>query len=264
MILRRWYILVPCLLMSIAAAGATFQMVPPRYETKIQLLLVPPNVPTSATSGPSNPYLNFGPGLLTTVDILALSVTSQDAASHVAAQGGSAEYRVSRDLNTSGPIVNVSAQDRDPSTATKTANLVVKLLETDLQAAQDRAGAPRSTWIAVQVLTQSPKPERLYKSAIQDALVVAVGGIFVSFALVYLLERRAERRRMTRGPSSHNDRDGKPRMHRPPDDRTPASASIPSEFSDADFNGVSGQATGAGIDEAFSDEVPLTVEHPRT
>ncbi len=193
-VLRRWYVAVPGFLLACALAVGVFSIIPPTYESKVQLLLVPPNIPTSPGAGLSNPYLNFGPGLLTTADILSVSETSQDAAKRVAATGGRSLYKVARDQNTSGPVIDVSATDKDAGAAAKTASVVVKQLTTDLNSAQQKAGAPQSTWIKAQVLTQSPTPKKLLKSAIQASLAVGLGGIFVTVLAAVLLERRALKR----------------------------------------------------------------------
>jgi len=193
-VLRRWYVAVPGLLLSCALAVGVFSIVPPKYESKVQLLLVPPNIPTSPGAGLSNPYLNFGPGLLTTADILSVSETSQDAAQRVASAGGRSLYTVSRDTNTSGPVIDVSATDKDSGGAAKTVDVVVKQLTTDLNAAQQKAGAPESTWIKAQVLTKSPAPKKLLKSAIQVSLAVGLGGLFITVLAAVLLERREHRR----------------------------------------------------------------------
>jgi capsular polysaccharide biosynthesis protein len=194
-VLRRWYVAVPGLLLSCALAVGVFSVVPPKYESKVQLLLVPPNIPNSPGAGLSNPYLNFGPGLLTTADILSVSETSQDAAQRVASAGGRSLYTVARDTNTSGPVIDVSATDKDSGAAARTVDVVVKQLTSDLNAAQQKAGAPESTWIKAQVLTRSPAPKKLLKSAIQASLAVGLGGFFSTVLVAVLLERREHRRR---------------------------------------------------------------------
>jgi hypothetical protein len=67
-LLRRWYVTLPALIISLGLAAAVFGSVPAKYASKGTIVLLSPGASRSDTgqSSPTNPLLSFD-GSLTTV-----------------------------------------------------------------------------------------------------------------------------------------------------------------------------------------------------
>jgi hypothetical protein len=193
---RRWYLAVVGVLLTLAAGAAVFSAVPPTYEAKASVVLVPPS--GSVPEG-SNPYLYMG-GLATTVDVLSRSLSDEQTRHTVLNGDGSLDYTAAPDTTSAGPILLVTASGPTPETSMATLKRVVETVPTSLGQIQSSLGiAPRAA-ITSMTLTQDDKPTPVQKTRIRATL--AVVAVFAAMSLLLialidglLLRRRARERR---------------------------------------------------------------------
>ncbi len=102
---RRWYLVIPGLVLATVLAIGTFATVEPGYERTATQLLLPGEgtIPTGAT----NPFLFLG-GLTQSADVLVRSLNSEEAAGEVVKDYPGTEIAVSKDPSTSGPIILIT------------------------------------------------------------------------------------------------------------------------------------------------------------
>jgi len=185
----------------LAAAAATFLLVPAQYESKSQILLVPPV--TQTDKGPTNPFLEFNGAVFQTASVLALSVTDQASVDAVAAAGGSPTYLVAPSLgDNAGPVLIVTATGASPEKVRKTVDLVRVDMHATLEQLQRASGAPASTWISQVVLVDSTEATRLFQTPVRATLAVLAVGLLVSMGLILLAERRRRRRALKRNATA--------------------------------------------------------------
>lgn len=102
---RRWYIVIPGLMLATVLAIGTFTVVGPGYQRTATQLLLPGEgtIPEGAT----NPFLFLG-GLTQSADVLVRSLNSEEVAGEVERNFPGTEIAVSRDPSTSGPIILIT------------------------------------------------------------------------------------------------------------------------------------------------------------
>ena len=101
-LVRRWYIVVPGLILAVGVAIGAFSLISPGYERSAARLLLPGlgTVPEGAT----NPFLFLG-GLTQAADIVVRAVGADEAVGELVAAHPGLEVAVTRDPTSSGPVI---------------------------------------------------------------------------------------------------------------------------------------------------------------
>src|SRR5687768_12280847 len=90
---RRWYLTLAGLLVTAGLAVVALQLVPPAWESKGSVVLLPPK---SAVERGGNPYLQLD-GLAPTLDLLVVSLSDQRMQQSIRSLSPSADYTVEAD-----------------------------------------------------------------------------------------------------------------------------------------------------------------------
>ncbi len=99
---RRWYIVVPGLVLACAMAFGAWVVVKPSYERTATELLIPSSGSFAPNTG--NPFLNLA-GLNAAADVLVGSLSADDVAGKLMREHPSTKIVVARDLANSGPAL---------------------------------------------------------------------------------------------------------------------------------------------------------------
>src|SRR5215470_17013903 len=101
-LIRRWYVTVLGLVLTIGLASVAASSSPPTYEARASVVLVPPK-----SNQLQNPFLGLG-GLQEVSDVVSRAISDTATADAITAAGGSPKYSVGRDTSTSGPILLIT------------------------------------------------------------------------------------------------------------------------------------------------------------
>ena len=206
----RWYLTVPLVLITIVAAMSTASSVGPSYQVSGDILLLAPirggtvAAPGESAPPPGNPYLRFDKNLEVVGDLLATVMTSNRMVEKMREQGASAEYdigfstMVQSPSSAGSPLLKITATDPDPATAQHTVATVSHYLSNELARRQKAACAPDETMIRTQSTTPPTVTGRLIGSAARVAAATAVLGLALSLGLLLLFEAVHERRERKR------------------------------------------------------------------
>ncbi|KFF60733.1 hypothetical protein JF66_02560 [Cryobacterium sp. MLB-32] len=201
---RRWYIVVPGLLIAASLAIGAWNLIPPGYERSSTQLLIP-----GAESMPvgANPYLFLG-GLVPAADVIVRAVGSANLLDEVVADNPGVKVEVSRDTTTAGPVILIVVTAPTDAAAQKVQGLLVErtaMVLDDIQSKEGIAAQNRMTVLPVTIDNRSVLQER--------NRFIAVGTVgFVGLALTLLLAGLVEgfsRNRKRDGDNAAND-DGHP------------------------------------------------------
>jgi len=191
MLLRRWYVVVVGLVLSIAVGATAWNAVEPEYERQGTQIVLPGLC--SLPEGATNPYLYLS-GLSLPTDIVAQAVTGQSVLADVRREIPGAEVEVFRS-GTSAPILTITVRARSDAAAEKLLGIMMERTVTTLtsmQESEDISSANRMSIMTLTADTQSTKDQRKRMLA---AGGTGLGTLVLSLALAALIDGLVIRRR---------------------------------------------------------------------
>ncbi len=238
-LLRRWYIVLAGLLVTFAGCLLVQQLVPPRYTSQAQVLLMPPE---ASVGDKGNPFLMLG-GMGQALDVLTQLAAAAEVTDPILERHPGTEYTVEPDRTTSAPIVHIVVTGGDPGQVSSAQSEAVTSVEDTLGAMQEDASLSGELQIRTVVLTTDREPKLDTQTRLRTTLLVAgvavVGTIMGTGALDAIL--LARRRRL-----AHSDDEDPPAP-------TPERSDAPREESDSKDSDLSEDAVDAE-DRNSSDE----------
>ncbi|WP_417563749.1 hypothetical protein [Microbacterium sp.] len=191
-LLRRWYIVVPGLILAVVMAFGAFTVVKPGYERTATQLLLPGE--GTVPAGTTNPYLFLG-GLTQAADIVARVMNSQQGIGAVAEKYPGIEVTVVRDPVMAGPVISttVTAQsDADAGAALDELIATTTRVLHDLQIEQKVKTVDQ---MSITTLTQDQKSTLQQKSRFMITAGVGLAIIVLTLIVASLVDGLARRAR---------------------------------------------------------------------
>ncbi|HEX5496881.1 MAG TPA: hypothetical protein VFX70_20155 [Mycobacteriales bacterium] len=198
-LVRRWYVAVPTLVMSLGLAAVTFQSVPPKFEANGSVVLLSPSggASTKSDQGQTNPLLGFDASLSTVSTALTQVLLSPNVVAELTNQGATADYQVGNG-NLGGPFINVVADGTSPAESQRTVRMVLARARTELKSREVAYHAPPSTYIQVDDLVKPTEAKQLLGSKVRAAGAALALGLAASLSMAFLVESVGENRRERR------------------------------------------------------------------
>jgi hypothetical protein len=207
MLQKRWYVVVPALLLSVALTLFTYATIPTRYSsTGVMLLTTPSTGGRFTEAGPPdeviqvNPLLAFDGSLVITAQIVAQVLNDPATKRELGIVAGSQDTFLANNGETQSPFVFVNAES---DSAEGALSLVARTLErasTELNDRQAALKAPASTFIKTEVLVPPTEPEaqiggkiRFAGAALVLSLILSLTVTFGTDSFLDALRRRRER-----------------------------------------------------------------------
>ena len=197
-VVRRWYVVVPLLGVTLLAALSVGSWVPPEYRSSAVIGTAPSSVPAGpdAAVEVDNPYAS----LTYTAALLAYVLESSAVREELVAAGLSSDYEVSPVPRSSFLGIEVTADD--PALAVETGRGVVEKARQVLEQRQAEARTPQSRFVTIDVLDEADDVAASVSSQFQAlAAVLAAGGVLSFLATVLLDDVLLLRRRNRRAVS---------------------------------------------------------------
>ncbi|WP_136518714.1 hypothetical protein [Cellulomonas telluris] len=244
---RRWWAVLLGLVSTAALAWTAFTMVPAERLANASVLVLPP--PNTVDTG-GNPYLALG-GLSPAADVLATAMNNGSVHESLAPPGGTSTFVVSRDFDSSGPLLLVEASDPDPDAAIALLGTVLDTMPRTFADMQTRVDVPADARLTLSVVTQDATAQVSAKSQLRAVVVALVAGLGVTLfgtkALDGVLVRRRERRRAAQESEQVRARAqaGAPGQDAPADHQAQEQAEVEAHEQDASADRVEDQAGDA-------------------
>lgn len=198
---RRWYLTLALIALVLGGTLVAGKAVKPDYKATASVILLAPSqsVKGATNLGNVNPYL--GAGTPTFANVLSSIMSSDTTTQEVVHEGGTSTYTVGQGATANAPVIHIEATSKSPSIASKTASILISLINTkaaEVQAAQ--GSVPKNAYITTQTVTSGDKPVELQGSRTRVIVAVGAMGVVLTFGTVllvdsWLMARRARRRR---------------------------------------------------------------------
>jgi hypothetical protein len=189
---RRWYVLVAGLLMTAGLAWGAYSITPPTYTANGLVLLLP----SETSVGPGgNPFLALS-NLDQPAGILVAYFSGATAQAEVKANAPTAQYQVSINSSTRGPIIEVDVTDKSAKGALSALDYLTAQIPVELQNLQKQVDAPADAVITSMPLTVDAKAKADYSGTIRMVITAIIVGLLVTGLVAFgldglLLHRRA-------------------------------------------------------------------------
>lgn len=206
---RRWYIVIPGLILAILVAFAAWQAIKPDYQRTGTQLLLPG---TASIPEAGNPYLYLG-GLSQASDVLITAMSSDLEQNSLLAGRAGAHITIVRDPLTSGPQIHTTVSARSDVEAGEILDAAIVRTTQMLYSLQDVDGITAGNRIGIKTITVDNQSTLIQKTRVlgvaEAALVVLLLTLIVA-GLVEGLSTRKRRRRWTDAATPELDEEQSP------------------------------------------------------
>jgi hypothetical protein len=197
---RRWYVLLPLLLIVAGLTAKVRDEIPVKYQSTSTVSLLASQqstVGTSALPGTGNPFLSFDSSLNDTADFLARRVNSASAANTLAAEGVTGTYSAVLAAS-QGPFITLTVEASTGAATTGEMKTLIAFTALQLKALQVQEGVSTANMIRAAVIVPGSEPAAQNKSRDQDTIGVGVAGAAVVFLAVFAYDALTASRRRSR------------------------------------------------------------------
>ncbi|MEV0715222.1 hypothetical protein [Asanoa sp. NPDC050611] len=199
LVFRRWYVAVPIVIVTLAAAVALGSAIQPEYKTAATVMLVPPTTSAAApvngaTPAPGNPWLRIGEVQM--AQAVQISASSSESRQKVVAAGGDDAYEIT--LVTRSSIMTVEVSSETSAKALATVEAATKLINDEVVAQQAKYKPKAGESITTQVLDPGLNVTPSRSNVLRAQIVVLAIGLLLMAGAVVAYDAIARRRLTTR------------------------------------------------------------------
>jgi hypothetical protein len=192
-IIRRWYVALPLILISVASSLWVYSTVEPDYKATAYVSLIPPQSPADPEEIVNNPYLDLG--LLALNQSAVTVLREREFLEELVAQGLSDSIAISESYP--APIVTIEVIGGTKEQALATADAVVTRYSDAVLALQTDANATENSIIVPKRLDRGGNFEEMGGPVKRAFIAVLGAGLMVTAGLTVgldaLLRRRSRR-----------------------------------------------------------------------
>ncbi|NUP46708.1 MAG: hypothetical protein HOW97_05260 [Catenulispora sp.] len=196
--IKRWYVSVPALLMAIALPVVAWFAVPAKYSSTSTISLLNSSAAANAGGkGTGNPFTSFDNSLTGAADYLARTLNSDQSMADMAKVGVTDLASAELAPNASGPFIILTITGKDPQKILTEMDAFDKYADQKMLQIQTQYVAkplPSDVLVRTIVMVPPQKPVTSMKSRLEDVAGAGVGGMVVLFVAVFGTEALAIRR----------------------------------------------------------------------
>jgi len=265
-LLLKWYITIPGLLLSLALAGATFILAPPQYSSNAIAVLVQPKLVNKNAPTNSNPLLNFDNSLSTTALILVQALDTPEAAASIGLYPGGDSYTIKDvgDLTVGDQIVQpflyIKSEASTPDGAAAIVDGVLGMAAQDLLDRQRSLKVLPQNSVQLNLVVPPSPPQPVLGIAIGATGAALILGLIGTFGCAMWANRRSEARQARRDSESTDPADAEPAGANSSNGSTNGVAALAGakvnggKVNGAKVNGA--KVNGAAVEPAGADKSP--------
>jgi hypothetical protein len=199
---RRWYVVLPALLLAIGAAMMVRTVVGNQYRAQSSIVLVTPATPPDLigeqgqrpTPCAQNPFCGSG-NLSNLGNVVARSMADDDVAERIDERHPGVEYVVVLSPDDRSPIIEMTTTAAGADRALAALQTVEREVRAELQRRQRAVGVPADALITSDVVTAAKSATVQAGGRIRATVVTLGAGLLLTIGLAYLVESVSRSRR---------------------------------------------------------------------
>ncbi|WP_199810320.1 MULTISPECIES: chain length determinant protein [unclassified Streptomyces] len=188
---RRWYVLLPGLLITAALTAAVYLLVPVEYRSQSTVTLLNSKKATVAFDG--NPFLSTQASLTGMADGLARNLNSDDAKKDLKSLGATGVHEAKIADNALGPYMWLSVVGTDQAAVLKSDEILTTYAEKRLLEFQTQQSVTPDAMIRMATIVPPQKPEAQTKARLQFLIMAGALGFVLSLVATFFVEARGRR-----------------------------------------------------------------------
>ncbi|MFF4012635.1 Wzz/FepE/Etk N-terminal domain-containing protein [Streptomyces sp. NPDC001717] len=193
---RRWYVLIPGLVITAVLAAAVHFLVPVEYQSQSTVTLLNSKKATEAFDG--NPFLSTQTSLTGMADGLARNLNSDGAVADLKALGLTGKHEAKIADNALGPFMWLTVTGTDRAAVLESDEILTKYAQKRLDEFQTQQTVRPEAMIRMATIVPPQEPQAQTKSRIQFLVMAGALGFVLSLVATFFVEARKRR-----GPGKH-------------------------------------------------------------
>lgn len=185
---RRWYVLLPGLLLTVALTAGAYLKVPVTYTSQSTVVLLNSQKATVAFGG--NPFLSTQIALNGMADSLARSLNSDAAVAHLKSEGATATTSAKLADNAVGPLLWLTASGTDKKAVLAADKLFTTYAAERLDEFQSQQSVAPQALIRMATIVPPQNPVAQTKTRYEYLALAAVMGVVLSMVATFYVEAR--------------------------------------------------------------------------
>jgi hypothetical protein len=184
---RRWYVMVPGILLTVALTAGVYLMAPASYRSRSMVALL--NSQQAAHDFDGNPFLSTQASLTGMADSLARSLDSDGSAAELRARGVDGPYEAVLADNAQGPLLVLTVTGADPHRVLTSSQVLRAYAENRLRQFQaEQSVAPDAMIRMTSILP--PDDPLSQAGSTKPAFVAGLLGLALSVAAAWFVDAR--------------------------------------------------------------------------
>jgi hypothetical protein len=185
---RRWYVLLPGLLLTGALAAAIIVVLPMKYQSQSTVELLNSQKATVAFDG--NPFLSTQTSLTGMADSLGRNLNSDAAKADLRARGVTDGYNAMIADNAQAPLMWLTVTGAEPSQVLAEDKTLTAYAAERLEQFQTQQSVPQNAMIRMVTIVSPQTPVAQTKTRIEYTVLAGLVGLALSLVATFFVEAR--------------------------------------------------------------------------
>jgi capsular polysaccharide biosynthesis protein len=185
---RRWYVLLPGLLLTAALTVAVALVVPVTYQSQSTVVLLNSQKATVAYDG--NPFLSTQTSLTGMADSLARNLNSDDSVRDLKSRGATGTFEAKLADNAQGPLMWLTVTGTDKAAVLASDRKLTAYAKERLERFQEQQSVDEKAMIRMTTIVPPQKPVAQTKTRLQYLVMAGCLGLVLSLVATFYVEAR--------------------------------------------------------------------------
>ncbi|MFI5675708.1 YveK family protein [Streptomyces cellulosae] len=190
---RRWYVLLPGLLLTAGLMVAVAVVVPITYQSQSTVVLLNSQKATVAYDG--NPFLSTQTSLTGMADSLARNLNSDGSVRELKSRGAKGTFEAKLADNAQGPLMWLTVTGTDKAAVLKSDRVLTEYAKERLDQFQKEQSVAPKAMIRMQTVVPPQNPVAQTKTRLEYMIMVGGLGLVLSMTIAFYVEARKRSRK---------------------------------------------------------------------